>query len=86
MCIYERIICAKRREMKTLIERLGNHYYVSGTTDTDQLIDDTIAHVKALEAALRVTWGWNDDPEDVEPAFRAQVESLFAQSETEPKS
>lgn len=34
----------------TLLHRLRNHYYVTGTNDTDDLIAETIDHIELLEA------------------------------------
>ena len=36
----------------SLIKRLKAHYFISGTTDTEDLIDETVARIAQLEAAL----------------------------------
>ena len=38
--------------MNDLIHRLKNHYYVSSTTDTDDLISETIACISHLEKTV----------------------------------
>ena len=36
----------------TLIERLRKHYYVSGTTDTEALVDEAVNRIAQLESEL----------------------------------
>lgn len=45
----------------TLVERLRGHYYVSGTTDTDELVREAADRIAALEAGLREARRWIGD-------------------------
>jgi hypothetical protein len=63
----------------TLLDELSNHYYMTGTTDTDQLIARTIAYIEALEAHLRRA-------DDIEHSISSedwykQRDALLAQSQ-----
>ena len=39
-------------DLNDLIRQLSLHYYVAGTTDTEDLISETIKRLRELEAAL----------------------------------